>query len=189
MYVVIEGIDTAGKSTQLELLKSKLSNAVFTKEPGGTPIGLKLRSMALGGEAQSKIAEMFLFLADRAEHIEEVIKKNQNKIVISDRSLISGIAYANQLEIDKLIELNLIATSNTLPSHVILLELTPKELEFRLSQKENDSIELRGIDYLINIQNRMKETIKKLNINHIFIDASLEIKEIEKRIEDFINAK
>ena len=189
MYVVIEGIDTAGKSTQLELLKNKLPNAVFTKEPGGTPIGVKLRNMALGGEAKSKIAEMFLFLADRAEHIEEVVKNNENKIVISDRSMISGIAYANQLEINKLIELNLIATDNNLPTHVILLELTPEELKYRLSQKENDSIELRGIDYLINIQNRMKETIKKLNVNHIFIDASLKIEDIAKTIEDFLNVK
>ena len=189
MYVVIEGIDTAGKSTQLELLKKKLPNAIFTKEPGGTKLGSKLRTMALNGEAKSKIAEMFLFMADRAEHIEEVIKKNKNNTIISDRSMISGIAYASTLSIDKLIELNLIATNNTLPTHVILLELTPSELKCRLSQKENDSIELRGIDYLINIQNRMKETIKRLNINHIFIDADLEIKEIEKRIEDFIYAK
>lgn len=189
MYVVIEGIDTAGKSTQLELLKKKFPKATFTKEPGGTPLGLKLRSMALSGEAKSKIAEMFLFLADRAEHIEEVIKSNEQKVIISDRSIISGIAYANQLEIDKLIELNLIATNNILPTHVILLELTPKELEYRLSQKHNDSIELRGIGYLINIQNRMKETIKKLCINYIFIDASLKIEEIEKKIEDFINGK
>ena len=187
MYVVIEGIDTAGKSTQLALLKDKLPNAIFTKEPGGTKLGIKLRSMALNGEAKSKIAEMFLFMADRAEHIEEVIKKNKHNTIISDRSMISGIAYASALNIDKLIELNLIATSNTLPSHVILLELTPAELKFRLSQKENDSIELRGIDYLINIQNRMKETIKRLNINHIVIDAGLEIKEIEKKIEEFIN--
>lgn len=187
MYVVIEGIDTAGKSTQLSLLKEKLPNAIFTKEPGGTKLGVKLRSMALNGEAKSKIAEMFLFMADRAEHIEEVIKKNKNNTIISDRSMISGIAYASALNIDKLIELNLIATSNTLPTHVILLELTPAELKFRLSQKENDSIELRGIDYLINIQNRMKETIKRLNINHIIIDADLDIKEIEKRIEEFIN--
>ena len=61
MYVVIEGIDTAGKSTQLDLLKKKLPNAIFTKEPGGTTLGLKLRTMALNGEAKSKIAEMFLF--------------------------------------------------------------------------------------------------------------------------------
>ena len=187
MYVVIEGIDTAGKSTQLDLLKKKLPNAIFTKEPGGTKLGMKLRNMALNGEAKSKIAEMFLFIADRAEHIEEVIKTNKNNTVISDRSMISGIAYASTLSIDKLIELNLIATNNILPTHVILLELTPSELKCRLSKKENDAIELRGIDYLINIQNRMKETIKRLNINHIFIDADLSINEIEKRIEDFIN--
>ena len=187
MYVVIEGIDTAGKSTQLALLKDKLPNAIFTKEPGGTKLGIKLRSMALNGEAKSKIAEMFIFMADRAEHIEEVIKTNKHNTIISDRSIISGIAYASTLSIDELINLNLRATDNTLPSHVILLELTPAELKCRLSQKENDSIELRGIDYLINIQNRMKETIKRLNINHIVIDAGLEIKEIEKKIEEFIN--
>lgn len=188
MYVVIEGIDTAGKSTQLDLLHKKLPKAIFTKEPGGTALGVKLRTMALGGEAKSKIAEMFLFLADRAEHIEEVIKNNKNNTIISDRSIISGIAYASQLDIDKLIELNLIATDNILPSHVVLLELTPEELKYRLSQKENDSIELRGIDYLINIQNRMKETLIKLNINYLVIDASLKIEEIERKIEDFINA-
>lgn len=187
MYVVIEGIDTAGKSTQLDLLKNKFPKAIFTKEPGGTDLGAKLRIMALNGEAKSKIAEMFLFMADRAEHIEVVINPNKNNTIISDRSIISGIAYSTQLKIDKLIELNLIATENTLPSHVILLELTPQELKYRLSQKDNDSIELRGIDYLMNIQNRMKETIKKLNINHIFIDASLKIEEIEKKIEDFMN--
>ena len=118
MYVVIEGIDTAGKSTQLDLLKKKLPNAIFTKEPGGTTLGLKLRTMALNGEAKSKIAEMFLFMADRAEHIEEVIKNNKNNTIISDRSMISGIAYASTLSIDELINLNLIVTDNTLPSHV-----------------------------------------------------------------------
>ncbi len=189
MYVVIEGIDTAGKSTQLDLLRFKYPKAIFTKEPGGTDIGLKLRMMALNGEAKSKIAEMFLFMADRAEHIEEVIKPNKNNTIISDRSIISGIAYSTQLKIDQLIELNLIATDNTLPSHVILLELSPDELKYRLSLKDNDSIELRGINYLMNIQNRMKETIKKLNINYIFIDASLKIEEIEKKIEDFMNGK
>jgi dTMP kinase len=66
MYVSIEGIDTAGKSTQLNILEKKFPNAIFTKEPGGTALGIKLRAMALGGEAKSSIAEMFLFLADRA---------------------------------------------------------------------------------------------------------------------------
>lgn len=187
MYVVVEGIDTAGKSTQLDLLQKKYTDAVFTKEPGGTAIGLKLRTMALNGEAKSPIAEMFLFLADRAEHIEEVIVANKEKIVISDRSMVSGIAYASTFPLEKMIELNLLATNNVLPSHIILLELTAEELKYRLSQKENDAIELRGIEYLINIQNRMKETIIKLGINHLFIDAGKKIEEIEKQIEDFLN--
>ncbi len=186
MYAVIEGIDTAGKSTQLELLKTKLPNAIFTKEPGGTEIGSKLREMALNGEAKSKIAEMFIFLADRAEHIEEVIKTYKNDTIISDRSLISGIAYANTLPIDKLIDLNLIATQNFLPTHTIILKLSTEELKHRLSLKKNDSIELRGIDYLMNIQDRMIETVKKLDLNHIIIDAKDTIENIEKQIEDFL---
>jgi dTMP kinase len=187
MYVVIEGIDTAGKSTQLEILSKKFSEAIFTKEPGATKLGSKLREMALNGEAQSKIAEMFLFLADRAEHIEEVIKPNIDKMIISDRSVISGIAYASSLPIEVVTTLNLIATENTLPSHTILLELSKDELTKRLGNKSNDSIESRGIDYLIDIQNRMKKTIDLLSLNYIFIDASLSIEEIAKRIEDFIN--
>ncbi|MFA5721239.1 MAG: dTMP kinase, partial [Aliarcobacter sp.] len=57
----------------------------------------------------------------------------------------------------------------------------------RLSKKANDSIEQRGVDYLLEIQARLKEVILKLNIKHIFIDASLNIDEIAKKIEDFIN--
>lgn len=188
MYVVIEGIDTAGKSTQLDLLAKKYKEAIFTKEPGGTEIGVKLRSMALNGEAKSSIAEMFLFLADRAEHMQEVVLSNKDKMVISDRSMISGIAYASIFELEKMIELNLLATNNVLPTHAILLELSPEELKYRLSQKENDAIELRGIEYLMNIQERMKKTITRLGINHLFVDASLPIEEIEKQIEDFLNA-
>ena len=189
MYVVIEGIDTAGKSTQLELLRKKFPNAVFTKEPGGTKLGIKLREMILNGEANSNLAEMFMFLADRAEHTKEIILKNSDKLIISDRSFISGIAYALNEDIDKLIKLNRLATSNNFPQKVILLELSKEELEKRLSQKQNDSIEQRGTDYLLKIQARLKETILKLNISHKFIDASLKIDEIEKIIEDFINAK
>ncbi|XPV69928.1 MAG: dTMP kinase [Halarcobacter sp.] len=187
MYVVVEGIDTAGKSTQLDILKEKYKEAIFTKEPGGTKIGLKLRQMALNGEAKSKVAEMFLFLADRAEHMEEIIKPNESKLVISDRSVISGIAYASNLPLEIVVSLNLIATQNILPSHVILLELSKEELIRRLGEKKHDSIESRGIEYLLDIQDRMKKTVEMLKINHLFIDASLDIKQIAKKIEEFIN--
>ncbi|MDX4013081.1 dTMP kinase [Aliarcobacter skirrowii] len=187
MYVVLEGIDTAGKSTQLEILQNRFKDAIFTKEPGGTKLGAKVREIILNGEASSKTAEMFLFLADRAEHTKNVIIPNLNKKIISDRSLISGIAYALTKDMNELIELNKIATKNILPQKAILLELSREELISRLSKKANDSIEQRGVDYLLEIQARLKEVILKLNIKHIFIDASLNIDEIAKKIEDFIN--
>lgn len=187
MYLVIEGIDTAGKSTQLKLLKKNHPNAIFTKEPGGTKLGAKLRAMALNAEAKSDIAEMFLFLADRAEHIKELIEPNLEKTIISDRSMISGIAYASSLPFEIVTTLNLIATSNILPTHTILLELSKEELTYRLSQKQIDGIEARGVTYLLEIQERMKKTVELLNINHLYIDASLSIEKISEKIEEFIN--
>ncbi len=186
MYLVIEGIDTAGKSTQLDILQKKYKDAVFTKEPGATTLGNKLRTMVLNGEAKSKMAEMFLFLADRAEHIEEVVSPNKDKLVISDRSLISGIAYAKHLPLEIVTSLNLMATNSILPSHIVLLELTRDELTKRLSAKENDSIELRGIDYLLDIQQRLKDAIEILELNHIFIDATNSIEDISLQIEKFL---
>lgn len=187
MYVVIEGIDTAGKSTQLDILKNKYKDAVFTKEPGGTELGKDLREMVLSARAKSKIAEMFIFLADRSEHFEEIIKPNQNKIIISDRSFVSGIAYAKDFPIDMVLNLNAIALDNTYPDKIIMLELSKDELSKRLSLKENDGIESRGIDYLLEIQSRMKSVIEVLNLSYLIVDASLPIGEIERKIEEFIN--
>ena len=187
MYIIIEGIDTAGKSTQLDILKQNHPSALFTKEPGGTEIGVELRAMVLNARAKSKVAEMFLFLADRAEHFEELVKANHNKMVISDRGFISGIAYAKDFDIDMVIDLNKIALEDTMPDKVIMLELSPEELQYRLSQKEIDGIEARGIDYLLEIQSRMKTVIEKLQLNALIIDASEPIEQIANKIEEFIN--
>ncbi len=182
MYIVIEGIDTAGKSTQLDFLKKKYANAIFTKEPGGTIIGKEIRSMVLEGDISSKAAEMFLFLADRAEHFTKVIKPNMDKLIISDRSFLSGISYAKEYDIDKLYELNMIALENVKPDLIVVLMLSKDELKYRLSQKSHDKIELRGIDYLLTIQNNMINVLEKLAINHIVIDASDNIDQINRII-------
>lgn len=186
MYIIIEGIDTAGKSTQLEILNKKYPDAIFTKEPGGTELGVDLRQMVLSGRAKSKVAEMLLFLADRAEHTEEVIKQNKDKVVISDRGFVSGIAYAKDFPIDMTIELNKIALDGEMPDKLIMLELSPEELQNRLNAKENDAIELRGIDYLLEIQTRMKTVIESLDIDALIIDASKSIDEIAKEIEKYL---
>ena len=182
MYIVIEGIDTAGKSTQLDLLRENYINAIFTKEPGGTVVGQEIRSMVLDGDISSKAAEMFLFLADRAEHFTKVIKPNMDKLIISDRSFISGISYAKEYDVDKLYELNMIALENMKPDLIVVLVLSRDDLTYRLSQKSHDKIELRGIDYLLDIQNNMINILKNLEMNHLVIDAAKDIDEINKII-------
>lgn len=97
-----------------------------------------------------------MFLADRAEHIQEIILKNKNKLIVSDRSFISGIAYAKDRKIDDLIELNRLATSNNFPQKVILLELKKDELQKRLSQKPNDSIEKKRIRLSFGYSSKIK---------------------------------
>ncbi len=192
MYVIIEGIDTAGKSTQLEILQQKYPEAIFTKEPGGTKIGTKIREMVLNGEAKSKVAEMFLFLADRAEHSFEVIKKNPDNIIISDRGFLSGIAYAKTAPLEIAISLNIMALNGAMPDKIIILELTKEELEYRLNQKKQDSIETRGLKYLLDIQTRMIEAINMINstsskqIELLLIDAKKPVEIISKEIQTFL---
>lgn len=189
MYIAIEGIDTAGKSTQIEALSKHFPDAVVTKEPGGTKAGEKIRKIVLGGETRSKKAEFLLFLADRAEHIQEVILPNKDKTILSDRSAVSGVAYALVAgEIDKkeLVALNDFATDSIYPEKVFLLKLTPKELQNRLSQKTLDGIEKRGMKYLLQIQDAIVEAAKLLNIDLIIIDATLPKEQITKEILKYV---
>ncbi|QOY53630.1 dTMP kinase [Candidatus Sulfurimonas marisnigri] len=189
MYIALEGIDTAGKSTQISNISEYYPDAIITKEPGATKIGKEIREMVLSARAKSKKAEFLLFLADRAEHIKEVIEPNISKMIISDRSAVSGVAYALvQGEIDKkdLIGLNNFATNGIYPEKVFLLKLTKKELEFRLSQKELDGIELRGSQYLLNIQDALIEATELLNLELVEIDATKSREEITKEILDNI---
>ncbi|MDD4856279.1 MAG: dTMP kinase [Sulfuricurvum sp.] len=189
MYIAIEGIDTAGKSTQIECLKSLFPKAVYTKEPGGTPTGVHIRSMVLHGELKSKMAELLLFLADRAEHTESIILPNINSLIISDRSAVSGVAYALVQEIcniETLVSLNTLATGGKLPEKVFILKLPLQELTNRLSQKEHDVIESRGIDYLLSIQEALIKASEALGIETFIIDASQSIDTITNEIAGLI---
>ncbi len=185
MYIAIEGIDTAGKSTQISRLREAYPEALITKEPGGTTIGGRIRDIVLNGGVQSAKAEFLLFLADRAEHMQEVIKPNLNGMIISDRSVVSGVAYAlvqENIAKDEILDLNTFATDGIYPQKLFLLQLSAEELTFRLSQKELDGIEARGTAYLLKIQDAMIEAAKALQIELITIDASKPIETITREI-------
>jgi dTMP kinase len=188
MYIAIEGIDTSGKSTQIKNLKKLYPDAIVTKEPGASTIGATIRDMVLYQEVQSSTTEMFLFLADRAEHIHDVIKPNLENLIISDRSLVSGMAYATDVDNQSLALLNKIAVDDVMPDLVVILLLSEEELTHRLSQKESDKVESRGIEYLLNIQDRIVRAVQILGLEYIKIDASMAPEEITKTIQGLIDA-
>ncbi len=191
MYVIFEGVDTSGKSTQIELFKQRKANVLTTKEPGGTSLGLKLRKMLLSG-LNSYNAELFMFLADRAYHYDNVVKNERDsKLILSDRGFLSGVAYAlaNQTTISQkaLLEMNFLALNNTYPDKIVLFMTNKALIESRLGDKKKDAIEMRGVDYLLQIQDIMAQIAKQLPIKVLEVDASLDIETIYKKIEDFLN--
>ena len=192
MYILFEGIDTCGKSTQIAEMKREHSEVMVTREPGGTEFGLKAREILLGGRLHSRRAELLLFLADRAEHYETIIKPNRNRLILSDRGFISGMGYAlasGEFDFDTLMRLNLFALEDKLPDKIILFLTDRETLIERSKQKELDGIELRGIDYLLLVQEQMKLTVQRLNIPHLFVDATAEVETIHEIINNYIRKR
>ncbi len=189
MYILFEGIDTCGKSTQIELIADKHPEIIITHEPGGTPFGKKAREILLADSLASKRAELLLFLADRAEHYQEIISPNKDKVIISDRGFLSGIGYAlanGDFDFDELVHLNKFALEGHFPDKVILFLTDMKTLEERTSAKSLDGIELRGLEYLLTVQEHMRESIIKLGIPHLFIDATQDIESIHQTILTYL---
>ena len=111
-------------------------------------------------------------------------------MIISDRSAVSGVAYAlvaGQIDKKDLLALNNFATDGIYPQKIFLLRLTKNELEFRLSQKKLDGIELRGSEYLLKIQDAIVEATKLLKLELVEIDATESIDNIAKKILNNIN--
>lgn len=192
MYVVFEGVDCVGKSTQISLLKEVFKDAVFTAEPGGTALGEHLRGLLLRRTYRlSERAEFLLFLADRSQHYEEILRKNAAKLIISDRSFISGIAYAKNFKKDLLFEFNAFALENFFPKKIIFLQGDESLILNRLLQKQPDSIEKKGSAYFVEVQNRLKETLQFLRTKIAFellsLDASETKEVLHQKIKDFIN--
>lgn len=193
MFVVFEGIDGVGKSTQIELLKAIYPQAVFSYEPGATPLGKHLRELLLEKNAKfSKRAEILLFLADRAEHYEEILSTNQDKLIISDRSFISGIAYANKaFDFETLLSLNSFALNGFFPQKCVFLKASEDLLKERFATKGLDKIEQRGIEYFLNVQNALQECLKilafKQNLRILSLDAGQSIEFLHEKIKDFID--
>jgi len=153
------------------------------------PFGKKAREILLADSLASKRAELLLFLADRAEHYEEVIEANKDRVIISDRGFISGIGYAlanGDFDFDELVRLNKFALKDHFPDRIVLFLTDMETLKERTSAKSLDGIELRGLEYLLRVQEHMKESIIKLGIPHLFIDATDSIENIHQTILTYL---
>lgn len=140
--ISFEGLDGAGKTTQMSMLEAWLELRhipyIRTREPGGTALGAELRSLLLSRPDLhiTALAEAFLFQADRAQHFDELILPAlaEGKIVITDRCLDSSIAYqgtGRDLGSELIKHLSLLATHGHVPDLTILLDLDPANVRTR----------------------------------------------------------
>lgn len=159
LFITFEGIDGCGKSTQLNMLKDEFTNKgiefIEVREPGGTAVGEKIRTILLDrkNDSMTRMAELLLFEAARAQITEEVIipALNQGINVICDRFYDSTTAYqgyANKMGRDLTDFLNLKATNETYPDITLLLDIDPETAYKRRSVRgEEDRIEMMGLAY------------------------------------------
>ena len=136
VFVVLEGGDGCGKSTQARLLVSRLRDlgreVVATREPGATEAGAAIRSLVLGGGDLDPRAEALLIAADRAEHVAGVIRPalDRGAVVVSDRYIPSSLAYqgvARGLGVEEIARLSEWATGGLVPDLVIVLDVPAGE--------------------------------------------------------------
>ena len=191
MYILFEGIDGAGKSTQIARLAAAFPQAIVTKEPGGTKLGENLREILLKENDLDKRAEILLFLADRAEHSGKIIKPNSDKMILSDRGFVSGMAYAlagGNFSFEELLGLNKFALQGNFPQKIVFFKADESTLRSRLGARaQMDGIEARGFSYLLRVQDAMEEILQKLDIRYVAIDAALDEEKITNLIKEFIN--
>jgi dTMP kinase len=146
-FITFEGIDGSGKSTQLRLLASVLRvrgyEVALTREPGGTPLGLRLRAVLLDSEEQvDPLTELLVFAADRAQHVRRFLHPalESDHIVLSDRYADATVAYqgAGRGFSPKLIsEIVELATAGLKPDLTLLFDLSVDECISRMKRRAN----------------------------------------------------
>ena len=151
-FIALEGWDGSGKTTQSRLLATTIG-AVHTREPGGTAIGRRIRSVVLEptGDPVSERAEVLLFTADRAQHVDEVVEPAlvAGRDVVSDRSYASSLAYQGYgrgLDIEELQRLTFWATRGILPDLIVYLDVPVNTARGRLADAL-DRLEAEGDDF------------------------------------------
>lgn len=196
VFITFEGIDGCGKSTQLRLLASELRvrglEVVATREPGGTPLGLKLRAALLDVQEQvDPLAELLVFAADRAQHVRQHLQPALalGQIVLSDRYADATVAYqgAGRGFEPKLIkEIVQLATDGLQPNLTLLFDLSVAESAVRtrrrVAAKNTDRLDSEDAAFHTRVRNAYVEIAKANPDRFRVIDARGSVQETHSRV-------
>ena len=187
-YIALEGLEGCGKSTHATRLGAHL-NAVVTREPGGTPIGTKLRAILADPDNTDLHArtEALLMAADRAQHMEQVVRPalNAGQHVVSDRSIYSTLAYqgfGRGLDVEELRRISTWALDGTLPDIVIFMSVPTEILNERLAKRNLDRFEREGAEFFARIHDGFHALMATDPQRWIVIDGTMAKDDVEEAI-------
>lgn len=194
IFITFEGGDGSGKTSQINLLKKyfedKGKEVVISREPGGTQIGEKIRTIILdvNNSEMSDITEALLYAAARAQHVHEVIQPalEMGKVVICDRYVDSSVVYqgyARNLGIDKVTQINDIAINGLKPDKTFYLDLEASiGLNRKKNQAELDRLEIEKLEFHERVIQGYRNLANKYKDRIIQVDATLSVDEIHEII-------
>lgn len=201
LFIVFEGGDGAGKSTQAALLADRLAAAgrtvLRTREPGGTPIGEKLRSLILdhGHGTVDARTEALMFAASRAAHVEQVVRPAlmAGTVVVCDRYVDSSVAYqgvGRELGTDDVLRVNRWATGGLLPDLTVLLDVHPEAGRNRRTSGEaaEDRLESEPDDFHTRIRGAFLELAAASPSRYLVLDAAGPVAELASAVADRVEA-
>ena len=196
-FIVLEGIDGCGKTTQINKLSKwlpksclikKNATLIKTREPGGSILGKEIRDMILNNKSNSPsiLTELLLYSADRAEHISKIILPalQDGNWIISDRFSGSTLAYqgyGREISIDTIKKLENIVCQNIRPDLTFFLEISPEESILRRKNQVPDRIESEGLEFLKKVNDGFK--LIAIENNWEIIKASKDVDSISKQIQ------
>ena len=195
LFITFEGGDGCGKTTQINLLDEYLRDkgykTLLTREPGSKGLGVKLREILLNYDGEvSPVCESFLFLADRAQHVDCIIKPalDEGVIVLCDRHTDSTVAYQGYgrgLDLEQIHKLNKIATSGLKPDLTIVLDVDVETSQKRVGS-EKDRMESAGIEFFERVRQGFLEIAKQEPERVKVVDSTQSIQEIHQEILELV---